>query len=371
MKNHLVSLAIVSMVLATSAFADNYKIIIDAGSTGSRLHLFQYQAEEKGVPVIKDIFSENVKPGLSSYKDKPKEAGNGLKILLNHVAEQLHNKQINPHDIEVNVLATAGMRLLDPAVQKQIYDNVKETVAADFKVGRVETIPGKEEALYGWLDINYLAKNFQNHTPTMGSIDMGGASTQIAFVTQETNKADDILSVTLDGVKYNVFGKSFLGLGQDQARDKINLQKEAGSCYPTGYSSSVIGEFNFATCGSLFADLIEKNHVSEQILPLGKQTFYAFSGAYYTYKFLEADQTPDQADVEKRILSICSKSWDQLTRDYPTEKYLSTYCANAIYMGKLFYNTYQIGNAQLSVVGKVNGQDIDWTMGAMLYSLVQ
>ena len=51
----------------------HYALIIDAGSTGSRLHLFEYTNESK-IPVIHDLFSENVKPGLSSYEGNPQAA---------------------------------------------------------------------------------------------------------------------------------------------------------------------------------------------------------------------------------------------------------------------------------------------------------
>lgn len=367
--------AILAAVISTSVFADNYKIFVDAGSTGSRVHLFQYDAD-KNIPVIKDVFSESNKSGLSSFEKNPQEAGKSLQKLFDDVSQQLKEKHIELHDVEVNVLATAGMRYLDEKIQKEIYASVTKFVAPyGFKMGHIETISGKMEALYGWLDVNYLAQHFQNNTPTQGAIDMGGASTEIAFETQANSQSDDVVSFALNGRQYAVFAKSFLGLGQDKARDAMTITTGAESCYPAGYQMTPTskGQFNFANCSPLYAKLIESKKVAEQMMPLTQQSVVAFSGAYYTYNFLAADQTPDQSALENRIMAVCTKSWDQLKEDYRSvaEKYLSSYCANAVYMDALFYSTYHIRPGQLSVATKINQQDIDWTFGAMLFSLIQ
>jgi hypothetical protein len=40
-------------------------------------------------------------------------------------------------------------------------------------------------------------------------------------------------------------------------------------------------------------------------------------------------------------------------------------------MTDLFYDTYQLGKGQLSVSAKINGKSIDWTLGAMLFDVIQ
>lgn len=58
----------------------------------------------------------------------------------------------------------------------------------------------------------------------MGSMDLGGASTQIAFAVQDDLKGQDYLRVKLYGYPYNVYTHSFLCYGKNEA-GKLVLEK--------------------------------------------------------------------------------------------------------------------------------------------------
>lgn len=353
----------------THAFAENYKIIVDAGSTGCRLHLFQYEAI-KGVPVIKDIFSESNKIPLSSFANHPENVRSSLETLLNNAL----NKIANPSEVKVEILATGGMRSLPQDKQAEIYQSIRTFLQKNYvvQIGKIETITGQMEGLYAWLDVNYLAKTFEYSTPSVGTIDMGGASTQIAFETQDVSKPEDLITIKIHDQTYTVFSKSFLGLGQDQARGQMNQLSAFETCYPKGYAvHQSTGIWDLTQCASLYAQVINHHQVAEQIVSTNNQHFYAFSGAYYTYHFLDADKPPDQISFEKRIQNVCTQSWEDLKKNYPdvSAEYLSSYCANAAYMNELFYRVYQLRERQLSVVSKVNDQGIDWTLGVVLYEM--
>jgi Golgi nucleoside diphosphatase len=181
----------ISSFLSAHAFADNknYTIFIDAGSSGSRLHIFEYE-KSLPLPMIKDVFSESIKPGLSEYAAHPESAGQSLKKILDDANQFLLEKKINPHFIRVHLFATAGMRLLPEDKQQAIYRNVTNFIQNnyDFNTPDIRTISGKMEGVYSWLDVNYLLGNFQNNRTTTGTIDMGGASTQITFATNDLSK---------------------------------------------------------------------------------------------------------------------------------------------------------------------------------------
>lgn len=373
MKKVLLSLL---FLCATPVFADDYQIIVDAGSSGSRLHLFEYSSK-KPVPVIKDIYSDNTKPGLSSYEKNPQDAGASLQKLLDGAMQKITEKKVRPQDVKISVLATAGMRLLPEEKQKAIYENVTAYLKQNyaFDVNRVETISGKLEGLYGWLDVNYLYQNFQNRKPTIGSIDMGGASTQIAFAADYSKKPEDSFKLTIGGQQYTVFSKSFLGMGQDQARLAMNNYPEALYCYPAGYplTQTIIGNFNFKNCDAVYADFISKKQVVEQIVSTKNNTFVAYSGAYHAYEFFYSDKAPDQGRMETNIQATCAKTWDKLKEEYKDipEKFLSGNCANGTYMSNLFHKTYELRGKQLIIANKIKDQDIDWTLGALLHSLIE
>ncbi|OGT47887.1 MAG: hypothetical protein A3E83_05450 [Gammaproteobacteria bacterium RIFCSPHIGHO2_12_FULL_41_20] len=378
MKKHLIFLILLTVsVLSATAFADShYAIMVDAGSSGSRLHVFEYEIT-LSVPVIKDIFSESVKPGLATFADHPDAAGLSLKQPLDDARQILKSKGVSLSLVPVSIFATAGMRSLPEDKQAIIYQHVTDYLQQSypFSIAAVHTISGKMEGLYGWLDVNYLLGNFTTHQATVGSIDMGGASTQIAFSTEDQTHAEDEIAVTIDQQRYVIFSKSFLGLGQDQAREAMLANPAASSCYPEHYlfKGKEQGRFSSAQCQAVYADLLEQKQVSQQLIPLSGRRFIAYSGIYYTFDFFGVDKTPREAELETSLQNVCNNTWEQLKNNYPQvpEKYLAIYCANGIYFEQLLYKTYYLHDAELTVTNKLNQQEIDWTLGAMLYELVR
>jgi apyrase len=367
------SLFISSLVSA----APHYAIIIDGGSTGSRLHLFRYETSQS-LPDIQDIFSASTKPGLSAFANNPHDAGSSLKELLDQASLKLQEAHIDNRSVSISVLATAGMRLLPTSKQEAIYNNVREYLRNyGFKVAEIKTISGKMEGVYGWLDINYLLKAFNGKADTTkGNIDMGGASTQIVFSTHGTpiKKSQDIISLRINHHIYNIYSKSFLGLGLTQALNHINKDDSAEFCYPANYhySSSDLGRFNFNACNSLYNKLI-KHHLSAQQGPLIASTnFIAHSGAYYTLSFFEPNKINSQTKLVNDIQNTCNKKWDIMKKEhtYIPSSELASYCANGVYLSSLLYSRYKLQDSQLEVTNQINNKNIDWTLGALLYRFI-
>ena len=369
---------------------DKYSIIVDAGSSGSRLHLFKSEQyyNEAGVEILTpSIYDINVggtaksSIPLASYAHDPEHAGESLATPFNSVETYLVNNNIPVQDISVSVLSTAGMRLLPIDEQDSINKSVLNYIESHYNFSMnnivVETIPGSNEGLYGWLDVNYLSNSFSSDADiTKGSIDMGGASTQIAFSTENSTDPSNEFNVKVGDKEYRVFSKSFLGLGQDIARKDIANIGDASECYPSGYVSDQIeGKFNLDNCVWLYQELIKKHRVSI-VEPKADEHFITYSGILYTYQFFGIDKYPEQSALKEALNNVCYRSWAQLKQDYPTvgDAYLSTYCANGSYFDDLLYSTYQLSGSQLDVEGQIKTKDgqsvsIDWTLGALLYQL--
>lgn len=363
-------------IFNVSVFAVNeqYTIYIDAGSSGSRLYLFQYDTT-KSLPEVKEIFSKQVQPGLSFYADSPQEVGLSLSPLFDDTLQFLSSKAIKPENILVHLLATAGMRLLSEEKQGAIYAHAAHFIKEHypFQIAELKTISGRAEGLYGWLGINYLLGNFQTHSETAGSIDMGGASTQISFATEEPGNSEDFIPLTINEHHYTVFSKSFLGLGQNEADQIMRRNKDASRCFPEnyGFNPESFGYFDMESCASLYSSIIQQQQVEQQLIHLPAQAFIAYSSIYFTYQFFNATGQTDQAFFEARIKSICSKTWSQLQHEYPheSEKYLAMYCAHGIFFDELLYKIYKLQDTQLKVMNQINQQNIDWALGAALYNL--
>ena len=365
-------------LFSLSAFSSNhqYAVLIDAGSTGSRAHVFEY--EKSYVPIIHDIYNKSTSPGLSSYANTPAAAGASLQPILDEAALYLQNKGVPLSKVSVSVLATAGMRLLTLDEQQAIYTSVRNYIrnnyAFSLKDQDVRTITGQLEGVFGWLDINYLSNNFTDSSTTVGSIDMGGASTQIAFATTDTSQPENEVTLKINNKNYRIFSQSFLGLGQNQALSAMMANKESPSCYPENYSyNTQTGNFNFSTCSKIYTEIIENYNPAESVHPDAGQPFIAYSGIFYAYDFFNLLKSPTQNELQSQIDANCYLSWDTLQSKYPAmpTKSLANYCAHGVYFDALIYNAYQLQSTQLTVTDNINDTNIDWTLGALLYSLVQ
>lgn len=123
-------------------------------------------------------------------------------------------------------------------------------------------ITGEEEGLFGWIAVNYLMDGFSNKSSertTYGFLDMGGASTQIAFEPSSTNrdKSQNLIDVRLrllggEEIHHEVFVTTWLGYGTNQARERYVGQaiKEYEISRPssTSHGSSTDGETVLDPC---------------------------------------------------------------------------------------------------------------------------
>lgn len=134
-----------------------------------------------------------------------------------------------------------------------------------FSFQNASIISGQEEGLYGWITVNYLKGNFievrrwhwvirsiiytntyvdyvmvhhafcfsnlqknmfnayirPEGAKTTGSMDLGGASTQIAFAVDSNLTGPDYMPIKLYGYQYNVYTHSFLCYGKNEAEKRI------------------------------------------------------------------------------------------------------------------------------------------------------
>ncbi len=363
-----------SLFFCITAFADeaNYSIVVDAGSSGTRMHLFKYTTEEK-IPLISNVFSEAIEPGLSSY-ETPEEAAFSLKKLFDDVAQVVKQNNIDPKRVAVILYGTGGMRLLSSAKQDAIYAEVKKYIENNyaFPIQDIQTITGEMEGVYDWLDINYLKNTFQKGEPTVGAIDMGGASTQIVFATHDHTQAGDEINLTINGVVYTVYSKSFIGLGQEKARQSMSTYPLASACNISGYIPNVNSAFDFSTCNKIYTQILADYQSQFKLIPfVAGQKFIAYSGVNYVYRFLDVSGANKQ-NLEERIHVVCNQTWDLMQANYPdvNRKYMANYCSNAAYLDRLLYEEYHLQDGQLEVDDKIDKEEIDWPLGKMVYDLL-
>lgn len=243
--------------------SDNYRygIVVDAGSSGSRANIFRWEDPASSIRRSEDIdydhilhsvpkiyqedgWTKKTTPGLSEYKDKPHESFHKhIKPLLEFAETIIPAEKIK--DTPVFIQATAGMRMLKEKkkdkILKTLCKNIKRSTGFLLEdcSSQIQVIDGETEGLYGWLGLNYLSGHFNDYDVTksshftFGFMDMGGASTQIAFspsLSGEVEKhRDDITTVYLKSVngevqQWDVFVSTWLGFGANEARKRYLAQ---------------------------------------------------------------------------------------------------------------------------------------------------
>lgn len=113
---------------AAVAAGEQYAVVVDAGSTGSRVHVFKFLAGKGGALELQFDKFEQLRPGLSSYADDPPAAAKSLKPLLD-LAMATVPKALQP-STHVMVGATAGLRLLPDGKADVILDEVRRQEVA-------------------------------------------------------------------------------------------------------------------------------------------------------------------------------------------------------------------------------------------------
>ncbi|KAK0722278.1 nucleoside phosphatase family-domain-containing protein [Lasiosphaeria miniovina] len=228
-------------------------VILDAGSSGTRLHIYRWKDPEKALKnaskkehgslprlVTEKKWTKKIRPGVSEFGDKPSRVGpEHLQSLIDHALKIIPEDKIK--DTPIFLMATAGMRLLPDSTQASLTNQIcryfqENTDFSLLDCGlHIQVIPGETEGLYGWIASNYLLGGFDKPDShqhgkghhTYGFLDMGGASAQIAFApnsTEAEKHSNDLKLLrmrTIDGSasEYKVFTATWLGFGVNQARE--------------------------------------------------------------------------------------------------------------------------------------------------------
>ncbi|XLS98498.1 hypothetical protein HN51_041233 [Arachis hypogaea] len=182
----------------------SYAVIFDAGSSGSRVHVFHFDQNLNLLHIGNEIeFYKKIKPGLSAYADNPEEAAESLIPLLDEAQD------IIPLQLQPKTPLRLGVTL------------------------------------------NYLLENLGNeYSRTVGVVDLGGASIQMAYAVSKDAAQNAplppdgqdpyIKNVILKETEYNLYVHSYLRYGSDAARAEIlNItHNSANPCVLAGFDGT-------------------------------------------------------------------------------------------------------------------------------------
>ncbi|QDS77158.1 Guanosine-diphosphatase [Venturia effusa] len=220
-----------------------YALMIDAGSTGSRIHVYRFNNCGTTPELEDEIFEMTAKKeggsGLSSYKGDAEGAAKSLDVLMDVAVKNVPDnlKACTP----VAVKATAGLRKLGPEMSDAILKAVRNRLETVYPFpvvaeenGGVEVMDGKDEGVYAWITTNYLLGKIggPDKNPTAAVFDLGGGSTQIVFeptfptvgggMPEHLAEGDHKYELNFGGRKFTLYQHSYLGYGLMAAREALH-----------------------------------------------------------------------------------------------------------------------------------------------------
>uniref|UniRef100_A0A671UD36 nucleoside diphosphate phosphatase n=1 Tax=Sparus aurata TaxID=8175 RepID=A0A671UD36_SPAAU len=365
-----------------------YGVMFDAGSTGSRIHIYKFiQKDPVELPVLDNELYHAVKPGLSAYKDNPEEGGNTIRQLLKIAKKTVPEEEW--HRTPVVLKATAGLRLLPEdkahALLKEVRDVFDES---PFFVpdNSVSIMNGANEGVLAWVTVNFLTGHLYSNTrKTVGILDLGGGSTQITFLpkskkTIQSAPSSYIAKFNLFNHTYQLYTHSYLGNGLYAARlatlGALGADVFTSSCLPkkfredvtfggTTYKVSGIpdGYAGYKLCYYEVMKVI-KGIVHQPYEVKGSSVFYAFS--YYFDRAVESgliEVCETCVNVMSEILFFCVFAvCNKMTKYRAISPFL---CMDMTYITCLLKEGFGFKDSTvLQLAKKVNNVETSWALGA-------
>ncbi len=315
--------------------------MIDAGSTGSRVYLYEHDAK-----TIKLLDKMRVEPGLSSFHNNV----NGIQKYLEPLiafSKKLLPEGVEPKNVSITLQATGGLRALSNKNQKAVIAKAQKVLAAsEFKEAQAEVISGATEGVYQWTAINYLLGNFDNPKKhTFGLVEMGGASLQVTFLNHEP---------LLPGrYEPQLYSKSYDGFGETWAWNKYG--SKACKNIPLDYKA----------CRRFVA-----KHITVLHKPKLQGDFYLVDNFEQLATLLNLKKVSSNI-LDELGPANCLKSLERLKLDLPfaSEHYLSKICFDTAYMSVVLEKLGFARERELIATREIANTALSWTLGSLLNRL--
>uniref|UniRef100_A0ACD5XG50 Uncharacterized protein n=1 Tax=Avena sativa TaxID=4498 RepID=A0ACD5XG50_AVESA len=387
-----------------------FSVIIDGGSTGTRAHVFA--AGPDGRPDLARSAVMRVSPGLSSFAADTARAGESLRPLLEFAREKIRGEG-GAAATEVRLMATAGLRLLEDRVQEAILASCRDVLRASgfrFEDSWAKVIPGSDEGVYAWVAANYALGTLGGDPhKTIGIIELGGASAQLTFVSDEVLPPELSTNFSFGETAYTLYTNSFLNFGQNAAQDLFReIVRSRGSsengtlvdpCAPKGYShkrevmvktsgasgSNLENQYvdngsgNFKECRSSSLMMMQEGKekcqyqqclLGSTFVPELRGHFLATENFYFTSKFFGLEQSSSLSDFVVAGEQLCNEELSTLRQKYlnHSDEDFSRYCFSSAYIVALLHDGLGVplDDKRIEYSNQVGDTQVEWALGAFI-----
>uniref|UniRef100_A0A1I8GBY6 Telomere_reg-2 domain-containing protein n=1 Tax=Macrostomum lignano TaxID=282301 RepID=A0A1I8GBY6_9PLAT len=346
-----------------------YGIILDAGSTGSRVHVFEfrYQRGRKQPYVLVNELFQQVRPGLSAFARDPRRAAASLADLIDACKRRIpaHYWTSTPLALK----ATAGLRLLKPETSARILSEVRQLLAkSPFAMDRdsVAIMDGLDEGIFSWVTLNFLNGQLAKPEDSYGALDLGGGSTQVTFALPSANVASAVPAgfvkrLSLGGADARLYSHSYLGLGLMSARLAILQLSSQGKLPSSGAGGSK--QFVTACLPSNYTGQWEHGGILYNLTGLATGRFYAFS--YFYDRAADAGLIGAKEGGEVTLADIANAAEAACNRRSSDSKQ-PFHCMDLCYQAALLTKGYGFAPSSKFVMRKkIRNVELSWALGAV------
>ncbi|KAK9523258.1 hypothetical protein VZT92_019661 [Zoarces viviparus] len=411
---------------------NTYGIVLDAGSSRTTMYIYKWPTDKLNGTGIVTQHSECIVAGrgISSYAGLPGGAAKSLESCLERAVKDI--PKARHHQTSLRLGATAGMRLLkqvNATESQRVLQEVENKLRSyPFNFKEAAILSGQQEAAYGWVTVNYLLENFVKYgfvgrwlnpgRERIGALDLGGASTQIAFETSETvENEDNVMELLLYGQTYRLYTQSFLCYGQDQFLRRLlaHLITTAGvtsqvahPCYPQQFNTSVllgkdvfdspctqsyrpahfdpqmhvsvVGTGDYQSCLDNITKLFSFDNCPYSkcsfdgiFQPNVSGRFMAFSAFFLNHNYIDLltnIPVTSPSRLKEAIRLMCNMTMSELTQKTKAKvKYVKNICAVSNFVQVLLLQGYSFDEHSLPSISfqkTAGGASVGWALGYML-----
>jgi hypothetical protein len=418
----LVCVAVVALFFANrrassddvSASTRGFAIMIDAGSSGTRLHVFRHwRNSTTGHIVVVPVHHDSptlksalkVSPGLSdlaAHSDAQIETY--LDKLITFAVQQV--PAASQDATPVYLKGTAGLRLLPHDQRVRVLDTVRSVFVrkTPFDVRSFVVVAGDDEGSFLWKTVDTLQRRAGINAPQVGSIDVGGGSMQIAFPLAKELYVHSFLKYGVNEARYRSYAALLRDAGDaatqisdpclpkgaelplalalstratDDGRTEVVEASEAAAAHG---ARTLVGTGAFDECIALAKRLLERDvacaeppcsmaGVHQPPLPLNTLFFVRDHAVRVVVHFLKLSRTPSLPEIEAAARAVCAQTDTEYSNSrLGAHKF---YCFEAAWILATLRDGFGFPptSRQVRFEDEIGGISTSWALGAVAHEL--
>ncbi|XP_059619058.1 ectonucleoside triphosphate diphosphohydrolase 5 isoform X2 [Phlebotomus argentipes] len=367
-----------------------FAVILDAGSTGSRVLAYEFhKGYLDGRLVLDNELFKQLKPGLSAFAEKPNEGAQQIEKLLQEAKNVI--PQTYWATTPVVLKATAGLRLLDPAKADGLLKAVRKMFSKSgflIEDNAVEIMEGVDEGIFSWFTVNFLLGRL-NGKNTVAALDLGGGSTQATFAPKDLSQNiydGYIHTVPTAADHVQVFTHSYLNLGLHAVRHAVFMsgQPENQTSIESECVNPIVHSklFRYANKEFLISGRDNKKstadnpevdfeacleNVKSKVVPLVKpkpvtlkqHQIAAFS--YYFERAIETGLVDPNLGGEIKVGDFYTKAREVCAIPNTDQPFM---CLDLTFISVLLQDGFGLKpQAQIKLYKKIDNHEISWALG--------